>query len=405
MLTFTYDITLVAAALCVSMIAAFTGLTLTQGLSALPHTQRKVFVSMAALALGGGIWSTHFIAMLALQLPVDIGYDPLFTLASVMFAVLLVGVALLLMHFSQRNRRNIIISGVLIGAGIVSMHFVGMLGIRGCIPQFEDMGKLVSSLVAEAMGVAAIQISYGRRTQGSIVFGTIVFGLSVVLTHFAAMYWTGFARLPQDIVIEPSISDGQLAMIVILAAFVICGAFLLSASTFALKGAAPANRQFAPELSSLPAEMGDQSVGLVLNTAINESAGAMTGSGFSEAAPAHPLIEGFIPEGIQVPYESDNKTYFLKPSEVSAVRAEGHYTMLYANGDELFCPWSITTAQSRLPEKMFFHTHRSYLVNVGKIAAFERHKDNGICVLNNEAIKNIPVSRSKVNALKDILGL
>jgi len=299
MLTFTYDITLVAAALCVSMIAAFTGLTLTQGLSALPHTQRKVFVSMAALALGGGIWSTHFIAMLALQLPVDIGYDPLFTLASVMFAVLLVGVALLLMHFSQRNRRNIIISGVLIGAGIVSMHFVGMLGIRGCIPQFEDMGKLVSSLVAVAMGVAAIQISYGRRTQGSIVFGTIVFGLSVVLTHFAAMYWTGFARLPQDIVIEPSISDGQLAMIVILAAFVICGAFLLSASTFALKGAAPANRQFAPELSSLPAEMGDQSVGLVLNTAINESAGAMTGSGFSEAAPAHPLIEGFIPEGIQ----------------------------------------------------------------------------------------------------------
>jgi len=199
MLTFTYDITLVAAALCVSMIAAFTGLTLTQGLSALPHTQRKVFVSMAALALGGGIWSTHFIAMLALQLPVDIGYDPLFTLASVMFAVLLVGVALLLMHFSQRNRRNIIISGVLIGAGIVSMHFVGMLGIRGCIPQFEDMGKLVSSLVAVAMGVAAIQISYGRRTQGSIVFGTIVFGLSVVLTHFAAMYWTGFARLPQAI--------------------------------------------------------------------------------------------------------------------------------------------------------------------------------------------------------------
>ena len=204
MLTFTYEVTLVAAALCISMIAAFTGLTLTSGLSALSHVKRKVFVSMAALALGGGIWSTHFVAMLALELPVDIGYDPLLTLASAMFAVLLVGMALLLMHFGNRNQQNIIVAGLLVGAGILSMHYVGMLGIRGCIPQFETAGKMLSGLVAAIMGIAAIGISYARRTQGSVLTGTIVFGLSVVVTHFTAMYWTGFARLPAGVAIEHS---------------------------------------------------------------------------------------------------------------------------------------------------------------------------------------------------------
>ena len=235
MLTFTYDVTLVAAAVCISMIAAFTGLTLTSGLSALSHAKRKTFVSMAALALGGGIWSTHFVAMLALKLPVDIGYDPLLTLASAMFAVLLVGMALLLMHFGHRNARNIVIAGLLVGAGIVSMHYVGMLGIRGCIPQFDNRGKVLAGLVAAALGITAIAISYGRRTHSTVVTGTIVFGLSVVATHFTAMYWTGFARLPDDVVIEASIQNSQLAMIVTLAAFVICGSFLLSASTFALQ--------------------------------------------------------------------------------------------------------------------------------------------------------------------------
>lgn len=395
MLTFTYDVTLVAAALCISMIAAFTGLTLTSGLSALSHVKRKVFVSMAALALGGGIWSTHFVAMLALELPVDIGYDPLLTLASAMFAVLLVGMALLLMHFGKRTRQNIVVAGLLVGAGILSMHYVGMLGIRGCIPQFATVGKILAGLAAAVMGIAAIGISYARRTQGSVLTGTIVFGLSVVVTHFTAMYWTGFARLPAGVAIEPSIHNSQLAMIVTLAAFVICGAFLLSASTFALQpsetAAHPAIAARAPEDVVAPAAI----------------AGGVAAAEPRRPASVFPLDTDHATgrANLQVPYESENKIYFVKCDDIAAVRAEGHYTLLYARGKKLFCPWSISKSVTNLPEPMFFQTHRSYLVNTEKIIAFERRKDTGICILQGEAIESVPVSRSKVGALRELLDL
>ncbi|MEP1658922.1 MAG: MHYT domain-containing protein, partial [Anderseniella sp.] len=353
----------------------------------------------AALALGGGIWSTHFVAMLALELPVDIGYDPLLTLASAMFAVLLVGMALLLMHFGNRNYQNIIVAGLLVGAGIISMHYVGMLGIRGCIPQFANAGKMLSGLVAAIMGIAAIAISYARRTQGSVLTGTIVFGLSVVVTHFTAMYWTGFARLPAGVAIEPSIHNSQLAMIVTLAAFVICGSFLLSASTFALQPAGAGGNEILPgaafadgplEATSTPTRSGAD-----VTTKPN---------GVVSAFP--PSANGMSPQSnTQVPFESENKIYFVKCDEIAAVRAEGHYTLLYARGKKLFCPWSITKSAANLPAPMFFQTHRSYLVNTGRITAFERRKDTGVCVLQDEAIDSVPVSRSKVGALRDLLDL
>ncbi|WP_108880792.1 MHYT domain-containing protein [Anderseniella sp. Alg231-50] len=400
MLTFTYDVTLVAAALCISMIAAFTGLTLTSGLSALSHVKRKVFVSMAALALGGGIWSTHFVAMLALELPVDIGYDPLLTLASAMFAILLVGMALLLMHFGKRTLQNIIVAGLLVGAGILSMHYVGMLGIRGCIPQFATAGKMLSGLAAAIMGIAAIWISYARRTQGSVLTGTIVFGLSVVITHFIAMYWTGFARLPAGVAIEPSIHNSQLAMIVTLAAFVICGAFLLSASTFALQAAGPGGTQTPPGVA-----FADMPFEAAAASAIRSEADAIAGPGGAVSAFPPGTNTASAQANLQVPFERENKIYFVKCDEIAAVRAEGHYTLLYARGKKLFCPWSITKSVANLPAPMFFQTHRSYLVNTARITAFERRKDTGVCILRDEAIDSVPVSRSKVGALRDLLDL
>ena len=79
--------------------------------------------------------------------------------------------------------------------------------------------------------------------------------------------------------------------------------------------------------------------------------------------------------------------------------------MLYARGKKLFCPWSINKSAANFPAPMFFQTHRSYLVNTQKISAFERRKDTGVCIIQNQAIESVPVSRSKVGALRDLLDL
>ncbi|MCG8447349.1 MAG: carbon monoxide dehydrogenase, partial [Hyphomicrobiales bacterium] len=181
MVTYTYDMALVLAAVLVSFMAAFTGLTLTNGISNLPVGTRKTLVVMSAFVLGGGIWSMHFVAMLAMEFPVPIFYDRQLTLASAWVAILLAGLALLLMHFRPRTRSNMIVAGVVLGAGIISMHFLGMNGIRGCVPVYGAFGVAVSALVAATMGVAAVWTAYGKRTKQNIFFGALVFGMSVVV--------------------------------------------------------------------------------------------------------------------------------------------------------------------------------------------------------------------------------
>ena len=205
--------------------------------------------------------------------------------------------------------------------------------------------------------------------------------------------------MPDDVVIEASIQNSQLAMIVTLAAFVICGSFLLSASTFALQPPGASAEPLVPGsiagdgVAAAPAAPTMPKAGVVEP---NEESGSVSPASAVEA-PSQPTV--------QVPFESENKIYFVKSEDISAIRAEGHYTLLYTGGRKLFCPWSITKSAKNLPVPMFFQTHRSYIVNTQKIVAFERRKDTGVCVLRGEAIESVPVSRSKVGDLRELLDL
>jgi len=98
-LEFSHNSGLVVVSFLIALVAGFTGLTLTKDLSQKSFSQRKIAVSLASVALGGGIWSMHFVAMLGLQMPVLFYYDAAITLASALLAILIVGVALGLLHF------------------------------------------------------------------------------------------------------------------------------------------------------------------------------------------------------------------------------------------------------------------------------------------------------------------
>ena len=84
---------LLLAALAVALMSGFTGLSLTQGASAMGIARRKLVGSMSAIALGGGIWSMHFVAMLAMTLPVPFHYNALVTMVSALVAILITGTA------------------------------------------------------------------------------------------------------------------------------------------------------------------------------------------------------------------------------------------------------------------------------------------------------------------------
>ncbi len=406
MVTYSYDIPLVLAAVLVSFMAAFTGLTLTSGISSLGVATRKTLVVMSALVLGGGIWSMHFVAMLAMRFPVPIFYDVRSTLASALIAILLAGLALLILHFRPRTRRNMAIAGTVLGTGIISMHFLGMSGITGCRPVYGALGIVVSAAVAVTMGIIAVGTAYGRRTKQNIFIGALVFGLSVVIVHFTAMYWTGFVVFPADEPVAPALENATLAIIIMLAAFLICGTFLLSAITFLSPAtAAPADdlAPVGPPIDGLdiqrPAPNTEPRAAVISKDAAKDGSPAMPAT---KSTPEHPSDR----QAVRVPYERNGRTHFMPSADIAAIRAEGHYTYLYAGDEKLFCPWSISDAETRLAGTGFHRSHRSYLVNIDHVSGFERRKDNGACLLEGFGqLKTVPVSRSRIDPLRAALGL
>ena len=356
------------ASLAIAMIAGFSGLSLTQGASRMTLSARKLVVAASAVILGWGVWSMHFVAMLGLDLPIAFYFNPLITLISALSVILIMGLALLIVHFGTRTRRRIMLAGAVVGVGIPIMHYIGMSGMELCTPVYSTAGIVLALLSSIVLSVSAFLLAYGERSARNILLGTVAFGIAVFAVHFIAMAGTGFIPESDARSIVPLMSKGVLAFGVTISAFVLSGAFLWTGATFAT-GAT--GSQTEPTVQPPP------------------------------DPPAPPPSAGQ-----RLPYESEGRTHFIDAESVSAVRAEGHYTILYHDAQKLFCPWSITEAEERLSPALFLRTHRSYLVHRAHVTSFERKKDNGICYFETTAsLPKVPVSRSRLKEVRDSLGM
>lgn len=361
---------LVTMSCIVALIAGFTGLSLTRDLSRKPVRQRQISIALAAIALGGGIWSMHFVAMLGLELPILFYYDAAITLVSALTAILIVGAALVLLHFVERTPIVISAAGGIVGVGILVMHYIGMAGLQLCRAIYTPLGIAFSSVVAICLCIVAFWVAYGRRENRNIVLGTICFAVAVCSVHFFAMAGTRFVAVPSLSEFGPTMSNEVLALGVIFSSFIIFATFLWVSVTY---------------LVAVPGTSGAPVARAPVSTPEMEIV-------------AKPL------QGLQIPCERDGIRIFISPADVAFVRADGHYTQVYTEHDRLFCVWPITEATKRLVSTGFLQTHRSYLVNPSKVSRFERQKDKGRCVFAMDDLPPAPVSRSKLKLIQDALG-
>ena len=398
MLSVAYDPMLVLASVLVAIMAAFTGLRLVSGLSQLEPADRRLRVAQAAIALGGGIWSMHFVGMLAMRLPVAVSYDALPTLASVLIAILVTGIGLIVLHFGPRNQTRIVAAGTLTGLGIVSMHYVGMSAISGnSMVTYAPAGIVLSTLIGIGASILALELAYRRRTLAMTALGAVALGIAISSMHYVAMIFTRFHRMDNvEAMAQPVMSSGILAIIVSIAAFLICGFFLLMAIP----------------VESRNAEQ-DSAAGDAISLAERENDHVPGGSRRkSEAALSTAYAKGGPNEHKQhlahlnrIPYERENTVRFFATEQISAIRADGHYTRVMNAGGEFFCPWSITRVEQAITSPPFIRTHRSYLVNLTHVAGFRREGDKAYCFLADSGDVRIPVSRSRIGDVQRALGL
>src|ERR1700757_854076 len=121
-----HDPYLVALSMVIAILGGYTGFGLAARIRGAPDSSRRVLLAGAAFFLAVGIWTMHFVGMLAAPLPPDSVYLVLPTIISFLICALVVGISLFFVSIGEPSLKRVASSAVLLGAGIASMHYVGI---------------------------------------------------------------------------------------------------------------------------------------------------------------------------------------------------------------------------------------------------------------------------------------
>jgi NO-binding membrane sensor protein with MHYT domain len=182
-----------AAAYVLAFLGSLLGLHCTVRARA-SHSQgrRARWLVLAAFAIGGGIWLMHFMAMLGFDVPASpVRYDPVFTAASAVSAIAVVGAGLFIAGTGRRTLAKVLIGGPLTGVGVAAMHYTGMAAVQiaGYI-SYDRRIVAASVLVAVCAATVALWLSVAVRGTGPIVTSAGIMAVAV-----CGMHYTGMAAL------------------------------------------------------------------------------------------------------------------------------------------------------------------------------------------------------------------
>ena len=185
----THDTFLVALSVLIAASAAYTALDLAARMRAASGWPRVAWLATAALAMGGGIWSMHFVGMLAFSLPgVSVRYDLALTLVSLALPVAVTALGFLIAARKDPGRLALGAGGLVMGCGIAAMHYTGMAAMRLPLDLSHEPAWVAVSL-AIAIGAATIALRLASRTVGFArrLGAALVMGLAIAGMHYAAM--------------------------------------------------------------------------------------------------------------------------------------------------------------------------------------------------------------------------
>lgn len=194
-----YNPQLVAFSFLVAIFASFVALDLARRVTESSGLAARIWLIFGSLVMGSGIWSMHFVGMLAFVLPIPLGYDWLITVLSWIAAVSSSGIAL---HIASRKNLHIprlMLGSLAMGIGISLMHYAGMLAMR-MQPAIHWNPWLLGLSIAMAIGAsfAALLIFFWMRSRpaGQVLvwqaLASLMMGSAIVAMHYTGMAAANF---------------------------------------------------------------------------------------------------------------------------------------------------------------------------------------------------------------------
>ncbi|TAL94251.1 MAG: bifunctional diguanylate cyclase/phosphodiesterase [Paraburkholderia sp.] len=191
-----YNFWLVALSLTVATLASYTALDLAGRITLLGRTvARHAWLAGGAAAMGVGIWSMHFIGMLAFSLPIPLGYDLRTTGYSLAIAILVSWFALFIVTQGVLRPSRLVAAGILLGFGIAGMHYTGMAAMQMQPGIHYDPVLFAASIaIAIVAATAALWIAHALRdSKQRFVIEKRVAAAFVMGLAITGMHYTGVA--------------------------------------------------------------------------------------------------------------------------------------------------------------------------------------------------------------------
>lgn len=190
---------------------------------------RRNWLLTASVAIGSGIWTMHFIAMLGFGVAgTPIRYDVPLTLLSLLVAVGMVGAGVFTVGYGRSRWRSLLLGGLGTGLGVAAMHYLGMAALRlyGSV-EYKLPMVVLSLVIAVAAATAALWAAIAVRGSGGAVLAALVMGLAV-----SSMHYTGMAAVQIELAPQKGALDGATATEFIFPLAVLLGSFLFLTSAY-----------------------------------------------------------------------------------------------------------------------------------------------------------------------------
>jgi PAS domain S-box-containing protein len=212
-----YSPTLVALSILIAVLASYAALALAARVTAAGGRFRAAWLVGGSIAMGLGIWSMHFVGMLAFQLPVAMAYDVAAVAASAGVAVAASALALFVASRPVVRWPGLATAGLLMGAAIAGMHYLGMVGLKvGATVRYVPWLVVASVLIAVGASLAALSLAIRfradetRRGRWSKAGASLLMGSAIAGMHYTAMAASRFGpargslAIPEESVLRTS---------------------------------------------------------------------------------------------------------------------------------------------------------------------------------------------------------
>jgi diguanylate cyclase len=210
----TYNYCLVLLSILVAVVVSHTALRLAARVARAKGSSVQLWLAGGAVAMGTGIWSTHFIGVLAFSLPIPLSYGLTATIGSLGLAIVTSGFALKLASKPKVGKLRLASGALVMGAGICAMHYLGMTALQ-VVPmiQYEPGLVAASAAVAIAASFVALWLFTNLGTQdtwkmrATRIGAAFVMGLAISGMHYTGMAASRFAA--NSYCINPGIGSGM----------------------------------------------------------------------------------------------------------------------------------------------------------------------------------------------------